>query len=227
MCGRYAVFLDATEFEATFGVAPPDGFETYNAAPSQRLPVVRASAGGREAVTPEWGFVPAWAGDEYSPNSNARAETIREKPSFEDAYASQRCLVPANGFYEWRTEDGENVPYYFERPDGEPFAMAGVWSEYVPETTQTGLDAFAADGPATEPERVETFAVVTREPTGIVADYHHRMSVVVPESEYDTWLTGDDPLDVVTATDPTFEARRVSTAVNDPGNDSPDLTRPV
>lgn len=232
MCGRYAVFLDSETFEQSFGVAPPGDYETYNAAPSQSLPVVRnrggdpSESGGREAATSVWGFVPAWADDGYAPNINARAETVREKSSFDDAYRERRCLVPASGFYEWRAESGENRPYYFEREDGEPFAMAGIWSERMPETTQAGLDAFAADGPS-DPEPVETFAVLTQAATGTVAEYHHRESVVVAPEKYETWLSGDDPLDAVLAEPASFDARRVSAAVNDPSNDAPELTHPV
>ncbi|MGB9986241.1 SOS response-associated peptidase [Salarchaeum japonicum] len=228
MCGRYAVFFDPEQFEREFGVEPPDGYETYNAAPSQSLPVVRTadSGGAREAATPDWGFVPSWADDDYTPNINARAETVRDTASFDDAYRERRCLVPASGFYEWREEGGENRPYYFERESGEPFAMAGIWTERVPETTQPGLDAFGEGGPS-DPEPVETFAVLTREATGTVAEYHHRESVVVAPDDYDTWLAGDDPLDDVLADSASFRAHRVSTAVNDPGNDAPELTRPV
>ncbi|QDX39554.1 SOS response-associated peptidase [Salarchaeum sp. JOR-1] len=228
MCGRYAVFLDPAKFERSFGVEPPVGYETYNAAPSQSLPAVRerGESSDREAATPEWGFVPSWAGDDYSPNINARVETVRETSSFAEAYRERRCLVPASGFYEWREESGENRPYYFEREDGEPFAMAGIWSERVPETTQTGLGAFAGGGPS-DPEPVETFAVLTRAATGTVADYHHRESVVVAPDDYGTWLSGDDPLDDVLAESASFRAHRVSSAVNDPGNDAPELTRPV
>lgn len=223
MCGRYALFLDPDEFTDAFGVAPPGDYVTYNAAPGQSLPVVRVEDGERTAVDAEWGFVPAWADDSREGHVNARAETVREKPGFEDAYASRRCLVPASGFYEWRTESGERQPYYFERADGSPLAMAGVWSRYTPATRQATLTGFGDEGVAP----VETFAVLTRTASRTVADYHDRAPVVVDRDDYGTWLAGDDPLDGVTAERPSFEARAVPRAVNDPANDAPELARPV
>lgn len=223
MCGRYALFLDPDDFADEFGVAPPGDYETYNAAPGQSLPVVRVEDGERTAASAEWGFVPAWADDDRDGHVNARAESVREKPSFEDAYGERRCLVPASGFYEWRTESGGLQPYYFERRDDGPLAMAGVWSRFTPATTQATLDGFGNDSVTP----VETFAVLTRAASGTVADYHDRAPVVVAPDDYGTWLAGDDPLDAVTAERPSFETRAVPRAVNDPANDAPELTRPV
>lgn len=207
MCGRYAIFSDPGRLAERFGAAVDGGYETYNAAPSQSLPVLCDDDRFRRL---QWGFVPAWADDASPGPINARAETLAEKPMFADA---RRCIVPCDGFYEWR--DGQ--PYYFSRPDDRPFAMAGVWATYEPTTRQVGLGEFGDDGPRRDADPVHSFAIVTRAATGVVADYHHRESVVLDAP--DEWLAGGD----VSGENPDFDVRPVSTAVNDPANDRPAL----
>ncbi len=213
MCGRYALFTPPDELAKRFSVPVPDVEPTYNAAPSQNLPIVSDSS--EEIRLARWGLTPAWD-DEQHDLINARAETIEEKPSFRDA---QRCLVPANGFYEWVEEDEEKQPYYVTREDGEPFAMAGLWTRWTPPTRQTGLDSFSGEG-VDEPEAVETFAIVTTEPEGVVADLHHRMAMILPREREREWLSGER-FSLASADE--LRAHPVSTAVNSPANDSPEL----
>ncbi|WP_122089541.1 SOS response-associated peptidase [Halalkalicoccus subterraneus] len=220
MCGRYALFTPPDELAERFSVPEPEFEPTYNAAPSQRLPIVPDDR--EEIRLARWGLTPEWA-DEERDLINARAETMAEKPSFEDA---DRCLVPANGFYEWVEEGGGKRPYYVSRTDDEPFAMAGLRTHWTPPTEQTGLDAFAeggVDGSA-EPESIETFAVVTTEPEGVVKDLHHRMAVILEREHEREWLSGA-PFSLAAADD--LQAYPVSTAVNSPGNDSAELVREV
>ena len=235
MCGRYSLFTPADELAERFG-ADFDGVEpTYNAAPGQELPVIRDE-------TPEtvdhlaWGLVPAWADDpEESPAPiNARSETVTEKPTFREAYRRRRCLVPADGFYEWtetppddRPGDGATAgktPYRVAFEDDRPFALAGVWETWEGRPAQTGLGDFGAGGDRTRTERVDSFTVLTTEPNDLVADLHDRMAVVLPPDEEERWLTADDPRDLLEPY-PAAEMRAypVSPRVNDPGNDDPSL----
>jgi putative SOS response-associated peptidase YedK len=232
MCGRYSLFTPPDRIESRFDATFAEPFEpTYNAAPGQSLPVITND--DPETVQRfEWGLVPSWADDRSEFEFiNARAETVAEKRSFADAYERRRCLVPADGFYEWVERDGGKQPYRVAVGDDELFAMAGLWERWEPPQTQTGLGDFGSGGaPPGDPDPVETFTVVTTEPNDLVADLHHRMAVVLSADEEDTWLTGDAD-EVAGLLDP-YPAERmrsypVSTAVNNPANDSPALIEEV
>jgi len=249
MCGRYTLFTPAADlesrFDADFGGVEP----SYNCAPGQDLPVI-ADADPSAATRMEWGLTPSWA-DESFGLINARAETVREKRSFADAFERRRCLVPADGFYEW-VEDGDpegdapasdeirggtgKTPYRVAFNDDRPFAMAGLyerWEPPEPETTQTGLGAFGggsdertAVGAPDEGDTVETFTIVTTEPNDLVSDLHHRMAVILDPDEEATWLRGA-PDEAAALLDPypaaDLTAYPVSTRVNSPAVDAPEL----
>jgi len=227
MCGRYSLFTDADELAARFGAEFGGHEPTYNCAPSEELPVVTSDTPER-ARWLEWGLTPSWA-DERLGLINARAETVRDKPAFADAYETRRCLVPADGFYEWVEENGTNQPYRVAFEDDRPFAMAGLYERFTPPTTQTGLGDFGGDA-STEEETVESFTVVTTEPNDLVADLHHRMAVILDPADEETWLHGSpeaaaDLLEPHSAGEMT--AYPVSTRVNSPGNDGPELIESV
>ena len=225
MCGRYTLAATIAELESRFDVSfPSDAAPRYNAAPGQELAVVT----DEHARSMEWGFTPSWA-DESFDLINARAETITEKRSFAEAYERRRCLVPADGFYEWTDTGGDTHPYRVAFEDDRLFAMAGVYERWQPPTTQTGLGAFTDDGEA-DTDPIETFAVVTTEPNAVVSDLHHRMAVILPPDREEEWLTADpeDARDLLRPY-PADEMRsyRVSDAVGDPANDAPELLDPV
>jgi len=236
MCGRYSLFTPPEELADRFDVTVETYEPRYNAAPGQSLPVITDR--DRGALTRlEWGLVPSWA-DERDGHINARGETVNQKPTFREAFtgtsgelAAGRCLVPADGFYEWVDEGDTSQPYRVRLRDDRPFAMAGLWSQWRPETTQTGLSAFGdGGGPADEPDIVETFTVVTTEPNEVVGDLHHRMAVILSPENETRWLSaapGDarDLLEPYPADE--MEAYPVSRAVNDPANDSPALVDPL
>ena len=235
MCGRYTLMVEQRDLEERFDARFPDSsgefVPRYNMAPGQELPVITNDA--PETIQRlEWGLIPSWAEDDSSGLINARAETVDEKPSFRDAYQRRRCLVPADGFYEWvETADGKQ-PYRVAFEDDRPFAMAGLWERWEPddETTQSGLDAFGGgleaggddDGP------LETFTIVTTEPNDLVSELHHRMAAILEPAAERKWLTAEDPQAVLEPY-PGEELRAypVSQAVNSPANDDPSLVESV
>ena len=235
MCGRYTLMIERAALEERFDARFADSSEEftarYNMSPGQRLPVITNDA--PEAIRSlEWGLVPSWADDDRNGLINARAETVDEKPSFRAAYERRRCIVPADGFYEWvETENGKQ-PYRIAFEDDRVFAMAGLWERWEPddETTQAGLDAFGGgvadedgeDGP------IETFTIVTTEPNDLVSELHHRMAVILEPEREREWLTVDDPKSLLEPY-PADELRAypVSRAVNDPSIDKASLVEPV
>ncbi|WP_049927961.1 SOS response-associated peptidase [Halopiger goleimassiliensis] len=226
MCGRYTIALERDDVEERFDAAFDAPFAPrYNAAPGQQLPVITNDAPERIRRL-EWGLVPSWAEDDGDGLINARAKTVDEKPSFREAFERRRCLVPADGFYEWvETDDGKR-PYRVAFEDDRPFAMAGLWDRWEPETTQAGLEAFGGGADVDEDgdEPLETFTIVTTEPNDLVADLHHRMAVILDPADERRWLAGEDPRDLLEPY-PADEMRAypVSTAVNDPSIDDPSL----
>jgi putative SOS response-associated peptidase YedK len=230
MCGRYSLFTPPDELADRFGVDVPADFPArYNAAPGQQLPVVTADHPDR-LTHQKWGLIPSWSDDGTGGLINARSETVHEKPAFREAYRSRRCLVPADGFYEWvEAEDGGGKrPYRVALADDEPFAMAGLWERWTPSEKQTGLGDFGGGGPDRSVEPVETFTVLTTEPNELVADLHHRMAVLLEPGEEERWLTEEDPRDLFEPYPADrMRAYPVSRLVNDPSNDSPQLVEPV
>jgi len=229
MCGRYTLFTPPEELAARFDAEPPAFEPSYNCSPGQSLPVVADDRPDR-FIEKRWGLTPSWADADDGGHINARAETVAEKRTFSEAFERRRCLVPADGFYEWVTEDGDRQPYRVAFEDDRPFAMAGIYERWTPSTTQTGLGDFGGTGPDRTPDPVETFAVLTTEPNELVADLHHRMAVVLAPDEEETWLHGDRS-ELPSLLDPhppdEMTAYPVSTRVNDPGNDDPSLVTPA
>jgi putative SOS response-associated peptidase YedK len=242
MCGRFSLFApkDAIEerFEATFAY-PYE--RRYNAAPGQFLPVITDEAPDTIRAF-EWGLVPTWAEDDDHAPINARAETADQKSSFSESFsgvdpaadpdgeAAGRCLVLADGFYEWAETDGTKQPYRITRVDDEPFALAGLWSRWQPPAAQTGLDAFAEGGPDADPALRETFTILTTEPNDVVAPLHDRMAVVLDPEDERRWLTADaDEAEALLDPCPAERLRAypVSAAVNDPSNDVPSVVREI
>ncbi|MFC4358927.1 SOS response-associated peptidase [Halobium salinum] len=234
MCGRYTLFTPQAELEERFGATPERPLEPrYNCAPGQALPVITDDAPDTMQLF-EWGLVPTWAETKSDAGFiNARSETVREKRSFAEAFERRRCLVPADGFYEWTETDSGKQPYRVAFEDDRPFAMAGIWERWHPKARQSGLAEFGqggADDPDPESTVVETFAVLTTEPNATVSGLHDRMAVVLAPDEEDAWLDADpdaagallDPYP-----DDAMHAYPVSTRVNSPRNDDPSLVEAV
>jgi putative SOS response-associated peptidase YedK len=172
----------------------------------------------RELTFLHWGLIPSWSKDRKigSRLINARSETVTEKPSFRAAFKRRRCLIPADGFYEWQRQGSRKQPIYIHSHDGAPFALAGLW-----ETWQ------AADGSV-----IDSCTILTTEPNELMEPIHNRMPVILEPPDYDTWLhPGDNPNVALHLLRPyaseKMAAYPVSTLVNNPRNDSPDCIVPL
>lgn len=211
MCGRTSLAVAPERLADRFGVDEPSAAEPrYNIAPGAELLTVRNTA-PEETSLLTWGLVPNWADDpEDAPAPiNARSETLAETRTFTDAYRNRRCLVLADGFYEWGGPGG-NQPYRIERVDGEPYAYAGLWERW------TG-----------DAEERWSCTILTTEANETLAPVHDRMPVMLRPGEEATWLHGDGPEAWNSVLDPypddELRAYPVSTRVNDPANDGPEL----
>ncbi len=227
MCGRFTQRLSWAELHELMDLigAPLNLPPRYNVAPSQDVAVVRAAPDGRSLAMLRWGLIPAWARDPAIGQKliNARSETAAQKPSFRSAFRHRRCLVPADGFYEWRRSGGTRQPWLFGLRDGAPMMFAGLWERWtVPEgAALTGSLAERSPGDA-----VETCTILTTAANGTVAQVHGRMPVILPPDAWDAWLTGGEvPLDPCPAD--AMTAWPVSTHVNRPANDDPRCVEPI
>ena len=177
MCGRYTLTCTPEVLAEAFRLdATPDLQPRYNVAPSQGVACVRAGLPSRkrEAVTLRWGLIPSWAGDPAMRINliNARAETVAEKPSFRKSFQERRCLVLADGYYEWKREGARKQPYHIRLNSERPFAFAGLWDRWT-----------GADG-----KTIESCAILTTTPNERLASIHDRMPVMVPPTAYEPWL---------------------------------------
>ena len=215
MCGRYTLTIDIKTVAEKFGVpASLDTSPRYNIAPTQEVVSVMRN-GASHLARLRWGLIPSWAKDESigSRMINARAETLTEKPSFKGLLRSKRCLIVADGFYEWKQENGSKIPMYMTLKSGAPFAFAGLWDLWK-----------SPDG-----EHIRSCTIITTEPNDLVAPIHNRMPAILLPGAYADWLDPDmrdeQALSHWLAPYPAEEmtARPVSRLVNDPKRDSPEL----
>lgn len=218
MCGRFVLTADGQQLQLAFNLdsAPVQISPRYNIAPSQPVAVI-TNENPSDLTFHRWGLVPSWAKDLSIGNQliNARAETAAEKPSFKNALKRRRCLIPANGFYEWPSK-GKN-PMYVHLDGDEPFAFAGLWEVWRD-----------PDG-----GEIRTCTILTTEPNDFIKTFHHRMAVILPQSQYDTWLTSGElsQAEALDALQPVsadrMRAYEVSKAVNNVAYDSPDCIAPI
>ena len=221
MCGRFAFYSPHEAVTRLFGLpAAPEVEPRWNIAPTQFVATVRETGGPRELAMLYWGLVPAWAKEKSigARMINARSETLTEKPSFRNAFRRRRCLILADGYYEWQRSGAVKQPYFISFADGQPFGMAGLWERWR--------------DPATG-EPLESCCIVTTAPSPTVAHVHDRMPMIVPPGDYAEWL---DPRNEDTArlarllapsALPGLGARPVSRRVNDARNQGAGLIEPV
>jgi putative SOS response-associated peptidase YedK len=220
MCGRYAITSAPEAIRALFRYPEQPNFPPrYNVAPTQPIPIVRLYEGKRQFALVRWGLLPSWVKDPktFTLLINARGESVIDKPAFRAAMKYRRCLIPADGFYEWKPVAGRKQPYYVRLKSGAPMALAGLCETWV--------------GP--NGEELDTAAIVTTRANGLLAPIHERMPVIVPPEAFDLWLNCAE-VDAETAAaliapapEDALEAYEVSTAVNRVANDNAKLLEPV
>ena len=213
MCGRYATTRSSVDLSALFEASDDvEGLEPdYNVAPTDPVPMVRASADGRRLTTARWGLVPHWAKDPRAGARmiNARAETVATSNAFANSFAKRRCLVPADGWYEWvKFSTGAKQAYFMTPLDGQICAFAGIWATWGP-------------------EKLLTCSVVTIPAINDLMLIHDRMPLLLPPERWDAWLDAPASDDLLTPTPPelvaNLELRPVGAAVGDVRNDGPTL----
>jgi putative SOS response-associated peptidase YedK len=220
MCGRYTLTTSVEALAEEFGLTGPlpEVSPSYNVAPTQEVAAVLVEDGERRLRMLRWGLVPSWAKDPEigSRMINARSETAPEKPSFRKAFRERRCLIPADGFYEWQKTNNGKQPFYIRMEDGSPFAFAGLW------------ESWGGDG-----EEIRSCAILTTDPNELLAPIHDRMPAILHPEDYGQWLDPDvrevDLLSSLLLSYPedTMEAYPVSRRVNSPANDEPSCVEPA
>ena len=215
MCGRYTLSTPGEQLADVFGAEKSVVLEPrFNIAPTQQAPVVVSGNDGGSPVMEmfTWGLVPSWANDPSIGGRmiNARAETVTERKAYKEAFDQRRCLVPADGFYEWKGISKVKQPYFFSRPDGQPMAFAGLWERW------TGGEG-----------ELRSFTLITTEANETVVPVHDRMPVILESADWQRWLADDrgDRESLQELLRPgsaeLLTCWPVSTRVNSPANDSP------
>ena len=220
MCGRFVITSPPVAIRDVFGYAEQPNFPPrYNIAPTQPVPVVILDQGTRHFRLMRWGLMPAWVKDprKFTLLINARSETVQEKPAFRNAIRRRRCLIPADGYYEWHVSADRKRPYFIYRADRKPFGFAGLAETWV--------------GP--NGEEVDTVAIVTAPASPDLAVLHHRVPVTIAPDAFESWLDcSSDSAEGVMAllTGPQegeFAWHEVSTRVNHVANDDAQLVLPI
>ncbi len=225
MCGRIAQFASeeelAEQFDAHFPVTRVALTQRYNGAPTQNFAVIRGN-GPRQIEMLRWGLIPHWAKEPGIGNKmiNARAETVREKPSFRAAFKSRRCLLPVNGFYEWQKTPGGKIPYYITSARDRMLAFAGLYESW--------RDPQSPDSPP-----LRSFTIITRAANDFMSGLHDRMPLVLDRDEEEVWLDSDSPAGDLEAllqrsvAEDVLQAWPVSRRVNNPRTDDAELILPA
>jgi putative SOS response-associated peptidase YedK len=216
MCGRFSLY-DIFGLEVLFNLVLPDWVKPrYNIAPSQEILAI-INNGGRQAVQFKWGLIPFWAKEMVPGMINARAETVDIKPSFKQSLKSRRCLIPADGFYEWKNEGGSRKkPYRITLKDGNVFAFAGLWDRWR----------------SPEGETINSCAIITTSANTLMEPIHNRMPVILPKEAEEAWLVADTDTPTLKGLlkpyrSELMESWEVSAIVNNFRNDNPDVIKPV
>jgi len=210
MCGRYSITSTPRDIEDHFNlVRSGDYVKSFNVSPADIIPVVRLEYGEKVLANLHWGLIPHWAKDSKIRPINAKAETVDSKPFFRSAFKKSRCLIPANGFYEWKIINRHKQPFYFRLEDAELLAFAGLW------------DHWEHGG-----EIIESCTIITTAANEIMKPVHDRMPVILAPDKYGAWLQdgGKSLLQPYTGA---MTAYPVSTAVNNPKHNSRELVEPV
>ena len=229
MCGRYTITQDLAELKklVRFICKVVDFRPRYNIAPRSNVPVLVMENKQTVLKDMRWGLIPSWAKDETIGDklTNARAETLTEKVSFKRPFQKQRCLIPADGYYEWQRSGTVKIPFRFTMVDNRFFCMAGLWERWMRPHQEGEL---GLDDPGPNPSQiVETFVIITTEPNPMAAKVHNRMPVILGPEHYSWWLEPKfEPEFLKTLLRPfpaeRMECRQVSSLVNSTKNDGPE-----
>jgi putative SOS response-associated peptidase YedK len=220
MCGRFACDIPSGVLEEVFKVSvPPDIPRRYNIAPTSLILAVRGSEAGSQLVQLRWGLVPSWAKDRSLAGRmiNARSESVHEKPAFRQAIRCRRCIIPANGFFEWAGEGKSRRPYYIRTRTGSIMAFAGIWERWR----------------TLEGELLDSCAILTTVANSLIRSIHDRMPVIIRPEEYNLWLDRSitEPEKLKSLYNPypseLLEMYQVSSLVNTPRNDSVECIAPL
>ncbi len=220
MCGRFVITSAPQALRQAFGYAEQPNFPArYNIAPTQPIPVVMTDGTGRHFELMRWGLIPAWVKDPkaFALVINARSETLRDKPAFRNAMKRRRCIVPADGYYEWQPGTTPKQPYFIHRRDGQPFGFAALSETWI--------------GP--NGEELDTVAIVTTAADDVMAGLHHRVPVAIATDDLGRWLDcanvdADEAWTLLAAPPPgAFAWHPVSTRVNKVANDDEQLVLPI
>ncbi len=220
MCGRFALYADKSVLESFFGISVFAGFSRrYNLAPSQSCLFIKGEKGGNSVPSYlSWGMIPSWARDETIAGKliNARAETINEKPSFKSAFSKRRGIIPANGFYEWKTTGKSKKPFFISPIDQSLLGFGGIWES----NSHLGADI------------VETFSIITTAANQDMENLHERMPLILPRESWKSWLDPEENnttkmLDLLNPHPAgLLQLKEVGTLVNKVANDSPECLSP-
>lgn len=213
MCGRFAFYSPSEAAAALFGVNAAIGVEArFNIAPTQYVAAIRDGENNeRELVMLRWGLIPSWAKDPSIGNRmiNARAETVAEKPSFRAAYSRRRCVVLADGFYEWRREGDVKTPYFISLASGKPFALGGIWENWHDKESD---------------EAIQSTALITTDANDFMRPLHHRMPMILESEAANDWLGGNkNMLESASESSPPLRAWPVDRRVNNARNQGEEL----
>jgi putative SOS response-associated peptidase YedK len=213
MCGRFSLHTDEARIREAFhlqGAAPPGLTPRFNIAPGQDVPVIRDTEAGPEMRMARWGLVPHWSKEPKTRYStiNARIETVAEKPTYRHAFRHRRCLIPADGFYEWKVVNGHRIPHHIHMHDDDVFAFAGLWERW--------------EGGG---ETLDSCSIIVMPANEVMRPLHERMPAIIAPAHYDQWLdsrmTGKDEIMGLLNSAPSTQLKMhpVSTWVNSPGHD--------
>ena len=220
MCGRFTLHTPEPLLRNVFGIensAPLGLAPHYNIAPSQQVPIIRHTGSGREMVMARWGLIPHWSKEAKTKYStvNARIETVADKPTYRTPFKSQRCLIPANGFYEWKVVDERKVPHYIRLRDGHVFALAGLWDHW--------------EG---KEETLESCSIIVMPANEVMKPLHQRMPAIIAPADYDSWmdpeLTDKDEIMGYLTSSPSSQLVMypISSRVNSPKHDDEGCIKP-
>lgn len=229
MCGRFLVISTKKKLEKVFNAKFEDSTfpPRYNAAPSQYLPIITGEK-PKKIQLYKWGLLPHWAKDEKIAHKliNARAESVNQKPAFKQYFESQRCIIIADGFFEWKKSRSGKTPHLIKMKNNEPFAFAGIWSEWAGEKAQSQMN-FNDDT-----ETLYTFSIITTPPNALTRRIHDRMPAILHKGDYEKWIDkGTDPEKAHKLLKPypasEMQEYEISTKVNNPKHNTSEILEPI